>query len=586
LAEKTYSNLQQRLGEWLEKEENPSEKSERLRESQSQATRIAEQLQQSQVRNSELAAEIDTLKSQIAKQAELNQKDRLAKESAESQSKDLMAKQTAAESDLNQLKATLQEKLRIAGDLSQIRQQIAERNVAWEDSQAQAAKLIKERDNAKDKADRLEKLLASSGSANPTDLVKMSEQEILKIEAIDTKDWDATDKALTEAKRKYRDLAKNRNKQLQDFSETSPTIRKIDAELASQESVVRKALQLRDQADHQMFLELDQQLATKRAGRTDLIDNVGRLPTSEPVVEIDKQIANLLARQATYTVGHARAIGKQRLDVATILEEITSRNLQPGKAAGDLLVIEVNGIDVQFRWCPAGSFQMGSPSSEKGRDSDEDVVKVTHSQGFWMMETECWQALWVAVTDASKSSDWSQSDGVGDRYPAYFISHYEAKLFARKLNQLLESEGVIGGYEVRLPTEAQWEHAVRAGSTTAYCYGNDEGKLGEYAWYDNNSGNTNHPVGTKKPNAWGIHDGYGSVWEWCSDWYDKYPEGPLTDPAGPSSGSNRVYRGGSWSIEAAFCRSAIRYRNVPLFRHIDLGFRVALSSSGIPKSPE
>jgi formylglycine-generating enzyme required for sulfatase activity len=587
LAEKTYSNLQQRLGEWLEKEENPSEKSERLRESQSQATRIAEQLQQSQVRNSELAAEIDTLKSQIAKQAELNQKDRLAKESAESQSKELMAKQTAAESDLNQLKATLQEKLRIAGDLTQIQQQIAERNVAWEEAQAQAAKLIKERDNAKDKVERLEKLLASSGSANPTDLVKMSEQEILKIEAIDTKDWDATDKALTEAKRKYRDIAKIRNKQLQDFSETSPTIRKIDAELASQESVVRKALQLRDQADHQMFLELDQQLATKRAGRTDLIDNVGRLPTSEPVVEIDKQIANLLVRQATYTVGHERAIGKQRLDVATILEEIKPKNLLPGKAAGDLLVIRVNGIDVQFRWCPAGSFQMGSPSSEKGRDSDEDVVKVTHSQGFWMMETECWQALWVAVMGASKRSEWSQQYGIGDRYPAYSISHDEATLFARKLNQLLESEGVIGGYEIRLPTEAQWEYAVRAGSTTAYCFGSDEGKLGEYAWYDKNSGNTNHPVGTKKPNAWGIHDGHGSVWEWCSDWYDsRYPKGPLIDPVGPSRGSFCVYRGGCWCSTAAYCGSAIRFGGTPEDRDDDLGFRIALSSSGNPKSPE
>jgi formylglycine-generating enzyme required for sulfatase activity len=414
----------------------------------------------------------------------------------------------------------------------------------------------------------------------------MSEQEILKIEAIDTKDWDATDKALTEAKRKYRDLAKFRNKQLQDFSETSPTIRKIDAELVSQESVVRKALQLRDQADHQMFLELDQQLATKRAGRTDLIDNVGRLPTSEPVVEIDKQIANLLARQATYTVGHERAIGKQRLDVATILEEITSRNLQPGKAAGDLLVIEVNGIDVQFRWCPAGSFQMGSPSSEKGRDSDEDVVKVTHSQGFWMMETECWQALWVAVMGASKSSEWSQQHGVGDRYPAYNISHDEAKLFARKLNQLLESEGVIGGYEVRLPTEAQWEYAVRAGSTTAFCFGSDEGKLGEYAWYEKNSGSTNHPVGTKKPNAWGIHDGHGSVWEWCSDWYDsRYPKGPLIDPVGPSRGSLCVLRGGCWS-SAANCGSALRGGSTPGYRIGDLGFRIALSSSGNPKSPE
>jgi serine/threonine protein kinase len=587
LAEKTYSNLQQRLGEWLEKEESSSEKSERLRDSQSQATRIAEQLQQSQVRNSELAAEVDTLKSQIAKQAELNQKDRLAKESAESQSKEMMAKQTAAESDLNQLKAILQEKLRIAGDLSQIEQQLAERNVAWEEAQANTAKLIKERDNATDKADRLEKLLASSSSANPSDLVKMSEQEILKIEAIDTKDWDATDKALTEAKRKYREIVRNRNKQLQDFSETSPTVRKIDAGLASQESVVRKALQLRDQADHQMFLELDQQLATKRAGRTDLIEKVGRLPTSEPVVEIDKQISNLLARQATYAVGHERAIGKQRLDVATILEKITPKNLQPGKAAGDRLVINFQGIDICFRWCPAGSFQMGSPISEKGRDGNEDSVKVSHSQGFWMMETECWQALWVVVMGVSKSSEWSQTYGVGDRYPAYSISHNEATLFARKLNVLLEAEGVIGGYEIRLPTEAQWEYAVRAGSTTAYCFGSDEGKLGEYAWYDENSGNTNHPVGTKKPNAWGIHDGHGSVWEWCSDWYDgEYAKGPLTDPVGPSRGSYRTSRGGSWNFTAANCGSASRDWYSPEIRFDGLGFRLTLSSSGIPKSPE
>jgi hypothetical protein len=488
---------------------------------------------------------------------------------------------------LNQLKAILQEKLRIAGDLSQIEQQLAERNVAWEEAQANTAKLIKERDNATDKADRLEKLLASSSSANPSDLVKMSEQEILKIEAIDTKDWDATDKALTEAKRKYREIVRNRNKQLQDFSETSPTVRKIDAGLASQESVVRKALQLRDQADHQMFLELDQQLATKRAGRTDLIEKVGRLPTSEPVVEIDKQISNLLARQATYAVGHERAIGKQRLDVATILEKITPKNLQPGKAAGDRLVINFQGIDICFRWCPAGSFQMGSPISEKGRDGNEDSVKVSHSQGFWMMETECWQALWVVVMGVSKSSEWSQTYGVGDRYPAYSISHNEATLFARKLNVLLEAEGVIGGYEIRLPTEAQWEYAVRAGSTTAYCFGSDEGKLGEYAWYDKNSGNTNHPVGTKKPNAWGIHDGHGSVWEWCSDWYDgEYAKGPLTDPVGPSRGSYRTSRGGSWNFTAANCGSASRDWYSPEIRFDGLGFRLTLSSSGIPKSPE
>ena len=111
----------------------------------------------------------------------------------------------------------------------------------------------------------------------------------------------------------------------------------------------------------------------------------------------------------------------------------------------------------------------------------------------------------------------TNQDGVGDPYPAYNISHVEATKFARKLNQLSEAGGVLAGYEVRLPTEAQWEYAVRAGSKAAYCFGDDAGKLGDYAWYSGNSGNKNHPVGTRKPNDWGIHDGHGSVWEWCSD---------------------------------------------------------------------
>ncbi len=587
LAEKTYSNLHQRLEEWLEKEENPSEKSDRLQESQSQASRIAEQLQQSQVRNSELVSEIDTLKSQITKQAELNQKDRLAKESAEMQTKELMAKQTEAESDLNQLKATLQEKLRIESDLAKIQQQLAERNLEWENSQAQTAKLAKERDNAKGKIDRLEKLLALSGSSSSADLVNMSEQEILKIESIDTKDWDAADKALTEAKRKYREISNFRRKQLQDFSETSPTIRKIDTELASQESVVRKALQLRDQADHEMFVELDSQLATKRAGRRDLIENAGRLATSAPVVEIDKQIASLIATQAKFTEGHERAIGKQQLDVAAIMNAISSKPVQPGKIAGELLVIQVNGVFIRFHWCPAGSFQMGNPIAEKGRGSDENTVKVTHSQGFWMMETECWQSLWVAVMGSSKSSGWNQGYGVGDQYPAYNVSHVEATQFAQELNQILEAEGIIAGYEVRLPTEAQWEYAVRAGSTTSFCFGDDGEKLGEYAWYSENSGNKNHPVGTRKSNAWGIHDGHGSVWEWCSDWYDsKYPKGPLKDPVGPLTGSDRVNRGGGFYNAASNCRLHDRYGHAPWLRSGTNGFRVALIFAGIPQSPE
>ena len=414
----------------------------------------------------------------------------------------------------------------------------------------------------------------------------MSEQEILKIESIDPKDWTATDKALMESKRKYVEISKNRMKQLQDYSETSPVIRMIDAELAIQESVVRKALQLRDQADHQMFMELEQQLVTKRAGRTDLIEKVGRLPTSGPVVEMDNQISGLLASQVKYTAGHERAIGKQRLDIAAIMDEFTSKASMLGKVAGERLVLVVKGIDVRFRWCPAGTFQMAGPSSEKDSQVDGDIVMVTHSEGFWLMETECWQELWVAVMGSSKSSEWSNEYGVGDAYPAYNISHDEARQFARKLNQLFEAGGVLAGYEVRLPSEAQWEYAVRAGSKTAYCFGDYAGNLGDYAWYSDNSDNKNHPIGTRKPNAWGIQDGHGSVWEWCSDFSaSKYPAGSLTDPVGPSWGSNRVLRGGGWSYPAELCQSSFRLGGDPSDRYGYLGFRVALSSSGTPKSP-
>jgi len=581
LAEKTYSNLQQRLGEWLEKEENPSEKSERLRESQSQATRIAEQLQQSQVRNSELAAEIDTLKSQIAKQAELNQKDRLAKESAESQSKDLMAKQTAAESDLNQLKATLQEKLRIVGDLTQIQQQIAERNVAWEEAQDQAAKLIKERDNAKDKADRLEKLLASSGSKSSGDLVKMSEQEILRIEAIDTKDWQATDVAFRNERKKYLELVRKRVQLLKDFAATSPTIRQIEGDLASHESVLRRALRQRDDADHKKFLELEQRLLTKRVGRNELVEKIGRLPNSISVIEIDQQIESLISQQSRYLEGHERAIGKRLFDLS---EYISIGSIKAGENAGDLLTLDINGVEVRFRWCPAGLFEMGSPSSEPGRESDENQVRVTHLRGFWIMETECSQQLWTAIMGKMKS-DWSENVGIGDDYPAYNVSYDDTVHMANKMNSILQDLGLNDFYEIRLPTEAQWEYAVRAGSKTAYCFGNEEKILGDYAWYSANSGGDNHPVGTKKPNAWGIKDGHGSLWEWCSDWYDSRLTGG-TDPVGPSKGSVRVYRGGSWLFGATLCRSAHRGRGGPDYRYSYLGFRLALSSSGIPKSPE
>jgi formylglycine-generating enzyme required for sulfatase activity len=158
--------------------------------------------------------------------------------------------------------------------------------------------------------------------------------------------------------------------------------------------------------------------------------------------------------------------------------------------------------------------------------------------------------------------------------PGIYVSWYDAWCFARWL-----------GADYRLPTEAQWEYACRAGGDGKWCFGSDEASLGEYAWYgeDWEKGAT-HPVATKQPNAWGLYDMHGNVWEWCADWFDDqyYDRSPLDNPLGPATGSFRVFRGGSWNISAWFCRSAYRDCHSPSHRYNYLGFRLALvpSSTG------
>ena len=218
---------------------------------------------------------------------------------------------------------------------------------------------------------------------------------------------------------------------------------------------------------------------------------------------------------------------------------------------------------------------MGSPENDPQRYADENQVSVTLTQGFWLMETECWQKLWEAVDGAGL--DWE--NGRGDQYPVYDVSYDDSRSFAGKVMKHLRDSGQLdSGWMVTLPTSAQWEYAARAGSTTRYCYGDDDGRLAEYAWYKDNSGGTNHPVGTKRANAWGLHDMHGSVWEWCLDVWEN-PQSGGTDPMGPKEGSDRVYRGGSWNDSAGFCRSAFRYGYTPGLRFDALGFRLSLVPS-------
>lgn len=150
-------------------------------------------------------------------------------------------------------------------------------------------------------------------------------------------------------------------------------------------------------------------------------------------------------------------------------------------------------------------------------------------------------------------------------------------VFCERLTQMTAKKG----HRFTLPSEAQWEYACRAGSTTRYCFGDDEKELGQYAWYRENSGPEPYPVGQKKANKWGLHDMHGNVWEWCLDtWHDNYEGAPTDSSAWTDGGSYRVIRGGCWNHSAGNCRSAVRGRNAQSDRFIYLGFRVARSFEG------
>ncbi len=227
-----------------------------------------------------------------------------------------------------------------------------------------------------------------------------------------------------------------------------------------------------------------------------------------------------------------------------------------------------NSIGVDFRLLSAGTITMGDAAG----DPDEKPHRVTLTKPFYMGVHEVTNAQWKQVM-GSVPSKWKDDD-----LPVEQVTWEEVTEFCRKLSALPEERKA--GRVYRLPTEAEWEYACRARTTTKYSFGEDESLLGDYGWFDGNSGNKTHRVGQKKPNAWGLYDMHGNVWEWCSDWYGDYPDGEVTNPQGPSSGSDRVSRGGSWCGTTGLCRSALRDGDVPSGRFIVMGFRLALSPSG------
>ncbi|GHT31842.1 hypothetical protein FACS1894214_3470 [Planctomycetales bacterium] len=268
--------------------------------------------------------------------------------------------------------------------------------------------------------------------------------------------------------------------------------------------------------------------------------------------------------------------------------------LQANPKAGDRFERKIEGVKFAFRYCPAGSFTMGSPEDEENREEVETPHKVVLTQGFWMQETETTQEQWQAVTGDN------QSNFKGNKFPAESVSWDDCQKFVQQLNVLLKEgkfflPAELSGdknlplFEFALPTEAQWEYVCRAGSTTAYCFGDDAANLIDYAWYAGLL--ESHEVGTKKANAWGLYDMHGNVWEWCADWYGDYngrdaagtksttgaapPLTPVVDPKGALSGSHRVFRGGSCG-NAEDCRSANRNSSTPEMHNFYLGLRLSL----------
>ncbi|MCG3149017.1 MAG: Hercynine oxygenase [Verrucomicrobiae bacterium] len=219
------------------------------------------------------------------------------------------------------------------------------------------------------------------------------------------------------------------------------------------------------------------------------------------------------------------------------------------------------GVTMEFVLIPPGSFMMGS---ESGDIDEKPVHKVTFRHAFYLGKYEVTQEQWESVIGTNPSNF------KGTKKPVERVSWDDCQKFFARLKEKLPKQ------TFRLPTEAEWEYACRAGAHTLYGFGDDEPSLRQYAWYSESSPPSTHPVGEKKSNAWGLYDMHGNVWEWCVDWYGDYSASDKTNPVGPDSGQNRVLRGGACYNKASALRTANRYCNYQGARYSYFGFRVVL----------
>ncbi len=326
--------------------------------------------------------------------------------------------------------------------------------------------------------------------------------------------------------------------------------------------------------------QLEDELRTIIAAEAELA-RLYNFAKADGVIEL-REIAFLLPRSEEYLKLNPNHSGIRRLRdslVAQVLcyprhvvAQLPLRLIASLPATEILqLPLVTNSIGMVLKIIPPGTFTMGTTFQGAGETPPHQV---TITQAFYLSVYAVTHEQYARVMEELSLHPNALT------CPLECVSWEEAAGFCRTLSQLTAEKAA--GRVYRLPTEAEWEYACRAGTTTNFSFGNAVNQLGDYAWYAENSGETMHPVGQKEPNPWGLYDMHGNAWEWCQDWYDQdyYRTSPTVDPQGPPQGAYRVCRGGSWTVDAWTCRSARRYGCVPSSRSRDLGFRVALVLPG------
>lgn len=295
-----------------------------------------------------------------------------------------------------------------------------------------------------------------------------------------------------------------------------------------------------------------------------------------PPNKADNSKLTCVLRRTTYEV-------IMKLLVILLILGMVKVGMSEGLAEGE--IYEIEGLGMRMIWVEGGTFMMGSPEGEEGRDEDEGVVEVKITKGYWLGSKEVTQEQWAEVM-GSNPSEFRDQEGL----PVDSVNYFMCIAFCDALTKRERAAGRLPkGYRYVIPTEAQWEYASRERGKNAgiFCYGDklsshDANIHGLSPYGTEKKGPLmmkTRQAGSYKPNALGFYDMHGNVYEWCRDWYGPYPKKPVEDPSGPSTGNRRVIRGGSWMSKAVWCRTANRLSLIPGYRINTIGLRLCLEKS-------